>query len=105
MIALPVEGLVEGCEALLAIENQEGVVFTGDRGPLESSSRKDSLPVTHPQDAARGVVVGNRDDQGLGGTGLPDEVALKVGQDHVTCFDEAEQVEEALGVGVFVDSH
>lgn len=36
---------------------------------------------------------------------LPGEVALEFGQHHVACFDAIKQIQEALGVGVFVDGH
>jgi hypothetical protein len=64
--------------------------------------------ITHKtslQELAGGVVVGDRDDQCLGGTGLPDEIALEIGQHHVAAVDPIQQIKQGLGVGVFVDGH
>ena len=105
MIADAVEGLIEGGEPLLAVEHQEGVLRGGWRCAFKLTTGEGSLPIAHAQDAAGGVVVGDRDDQCLGGTGLPDEIALEIGQHHVAAVDPIQQIEEGLGVGVFVDGH
>lgn len=105
MIADAVKGLIERGEPLLAVEHQEGVLRGWWWSTLKLTTGEGALPVAHAQDAAGGVVVGDRDDQCLGGTGLPDEIALEIGQHHVAAVDPIQQIEEGLGVGVFVDGH
>ena len=105
MIADAVKSLIERGEPLLAVEHQKGVLRDGWRCTFELTAGEGSLPITHTQDAAGGVVVGNRDDQGLGGTWLPDKIALEIGQHHVAAVDPIQQIEQGLGVGVFVDGH
>ena len=52
------------------------------RGAFELSHCKDMLAVPHPQQAAGWVVGCDGDHQLLRGTGLPDKVALEIGQNH-----------------------
>ena len=106
VLAHAVESLVERGQPLLAIEHEKGVRRAGaDRRTLELARGKHALGVAHAQDAARRVVVGDRDDQFLSRTRFPHEVALEVGKDRRPIMDLGQEFLERTGVGVFEEVH
>ena len=82
-----IEGLIERGEPLLAVEHPKGVLRGGWRCTFKLTTGEGPLPIAHAQDASGGVVLGDRNDQRLGGTGLPHEISLEIGQHHVATMD------------------
>ena len=68
VVAHAIKGLVERGEALLAIQDEEGVLrAVKRRGAFELAGREHTLGITHTQDAPSRIVVRDRNDQLLGG--------------------------------------
>ena len=106
VVAHAIKGLVERGEALLAIQNEEGVLRAVERrGAFELAGREHTLGITHTQDAPSRIVARDRDDQLLGGARLPDKIALEVRKHGRAVVDLGEEVLQSARIGVLKETH
>src|SRR5687767_3778192 len=88
MVANSVESLVERCKSLLPIQDEVGRHSSIPRWrTLKLAVCEQAVRVADPQKAAGRKVRRNREDEFLCGGGVPNKVALEVGQYRVSVVD------------------
>src|SRR4051812_29490629 len=96
MTAVPREGLVEGCQPLLAVQDQEYRQTVEGRRFLKLPWSEDGSPTLQQQEAAGWEAPDDGDDELSGRARVPNEAPLEVGQRKVSVLDLVKQVGQML---------